>query len=92
LIDENAQILIIFLKEERYDSGGAILTAENHLREIAGWVSSVELTSSKIINWFNPFPPLDGSPLPHPYFIAKIQGPPLSTQAEKRPGVANLRR
>ena len=35
-IDENAQILIIFLREEHCDSEGTILTAEKHRRKIAG--------------------------------------------------------
>jgi hypothetical protein len=58
--------LTIFLKEERCDSGGAILTAASHLRQIAGWVRNAELTSNKIIIGFNPFTPLDGSHLQHP--------------------------
>ena len=33
-IDGNAQILIIFLREELCDSEGTILTAEKHRREI----------------------------------------------------------
>ena len=33
-IDENAQILITFLREEHCDSEGAILTAEKHRRKI----------------------------------------------------------
>ena len=35
-IDENAQILSIFLREERSDSEGAILTAEKNGPKIAG--------------------------------------------------------
>ena len=35
-IDENAQVLIIFLREEHADSEGAILTAEKDGRKMAG--------------------------------------------------------
>ena len=35
-IDENAQILIIFLREEHSDSEGAILTAERGGPKMAG--------------------------------------------------------
>jgi hypothetical protein len=35
-IDENAQILIIFLREEPSDSEGAILTAEKDGSKMAG--------------------------------------------------------
>ncbi len=35
-IDEKAQILIIFLREEHSDSGGATLTAEKDGPKIAG--------------------------------------------------------
>jgi hypothetical protein len=41
-IDENAQILIIFLREEHSDSEGAILTAEKDGPKIAGLGLSAE--------------------------------------------------
>ena len=52
-IDENAQVLIIFLREEHADSEGAILTAEKDGSKITGLGSSAEPHSGKIEkrNW-----------------------------------------
>jgi hypothetical protein len=47
-IDESAQILIIFLREERADSEGAILTAEKDGPKITGLGSSAEPHSDRI--------------------------------------------
>ena len=47
-IDESAQILIIFLREEHADSEGAILTAEKDGPKITGLGSSAEPHSDRI--------------------------------------------
>ena len=47
--DENAPILIIFLREERSDSEGAILTAEKDGPKITGFGSSAGPHSDRII-------------------------------------------
>jgi hypothetical protein len=47
-IDENAQVLIIFLREEHADSEGAILTAEKNGPKITGLGSSAEPLSDRI--------------------------------------------
>jgi len=47
-IDENAQVLIIFLREEHADSEGAILTAEKDGLKITGLGSSADPHSGKI--------------------------------------------
>jgi len=52
-IDENAQILIIFPREEHADSEGAILTAEKDGPKITGLGSSAEPHSDRIIPCFN---------------------------------------
>ena len=52
-IGENAQILIIFLREEHSDSEGAILTAEKDGPKIAGLGSSAEPYSDWINFCFN---------------------------------------
>ena len=52
-IDENAQILITFRREEHADSEGAILTAEKDGPKITGLGSSAEPPSDKIFICFN---------------------------------------
>jgi hypothetical protein len=52
-IDENAQVLIIFLREEHADSEGAILTAERVGSKITGLGSSAEPHLDKIFICFN---------------------------------------
>jgi hypothetical protein len=47
-IDENAQVLIISLREEHADSEGAILTAEKDGPKITGLGSSAEPLSDRI--------------------------------------------
>jgi hypothetical protein len=52
-IDENAQVLTIFLREGHADSEGAILTAEKDGAKITGLGSSAEPHLDRIVICFN---------------------------------------